>query len=424
VRPATGPPSRRRVYPPGSFAMAIEKIAIITGGGDCGGLNAVIKGAAMMAHKKGIKSYVIPNGYAGLYNLVNMDTLVQLTPERLDPVSVGMAGSEAGHSRVKIAKIKDPNKYDTVKAGLQKFGIDALVISGGDDTGTIMLDLIKNGIKCIHAPKTMDLDLMSYSVGADSTINRIREFVRDLSTTGRTHNRILVVEVFGRYAGHTAFRGGIAAGADAILIPEVPVDFDLLWADIRTKYFGRVADSDVKAGTYIIVVSEGLKDASGSELVDKNVPPDSSDHFKLAGAGKYVRQELELRMKADPTVAEQMKAHKMYVKGVYEEPEIRTVVPEHLVRCGFTSSYDVKFGHEVGAGAVLLLAEGIQGVTVTNIDAGVVKYMNTEEAIVQRHVNLTEVALYEQLGYCFGHPPPAFAPTFERQSGPIRRIYK
>ena len=135
--------------------MAIEKIAIITGGGDCGGLNAVIKGAAMMAHKKGIKSYVIPNGYAGLYNLVNMDTLVQLTPERLDPVSVGMAGSEAGHSRVKIAKIKDPNKYDTVKAGLQKFGIDALVISGGDDTGTIMLDLIKNGIKCIHAPKTL-----------------------------------------------------------------------------------------------------------------------------------------------------------------------------------------------------------------------------------------------------------------------------
>eukprot|EP00439_Symbiodinium_sp_Y106_P051411 s3062_g6.t2 len=98
-------------------------------------------------------------------------------------------------------------------------------------------------------------------------------------------------------------------------------------------------------------------------------------------------------MKADPTVAEQMKAHKMYVKGVYEEPEIRTVVPEHLVRCGFTSSYDVKFGHEVGAGAVLLLAEGIQGVTVTNIDAGVVKYMNTEEAIVQRHVNLTEAAM-------------------------------
>ena len=403
--------------------MQFDKIGIITGGGDCGGLNAVIKGAAMMANRKGLKAYAIPNGYAGLYNLIEMSSLVELTPERLDPVNVGVAGSEAGHSRVKIAKIKDEKKYDRIKAGLDKFGIDALVISGGDDTGTVMLDLEANGIRCVHAPKTMDLDLMPYSVGGDSTINRIREFVRDLATTGRTHNRIIVVEVFGRYAGHTAFRGGVAASADAILIPEIPVDFDLLWADIKQKYFGRIAASDINAGTYMIVVAEGLKDASGRKLIDESIPPDPSGHRKLAGAGKYVRQELEKRMDADGAVPEFMRAHGMYVPGIYTAPEIRAVVPEHLVRCGFTSSYDVKFGHEVGAGAVLLLLEGISGVTVTNVDCGVVKYMKTEEAIEQRFVDVREVALYEQLGYCFGRAAGALEPSFEQVSGAIRRIY-
>lgn len=404
--------------------MQFDKIGIITGGGDCGGLNAVIKGAAMMANRKGLRAYAIPNGYAGLYNLIEMNQLVELTPERVDPVNVGLAGSEAGHSRVKIAKIKDENKYNRIKAGLDKFGIDALVISGGDDTGAIMVDLVAHGIQAVHAPKTMDLDLMPYSVGADSTINRIREFVRDLTTTGRTHNRIIVVEVFGRYAGHTAFRGGVAGNADAILIPEIPVDFDLLWADIKQKYFGRIARSDIKAGTYMIVVAEGLKDATGAELIDKSVPPDSMGHYKLAGAGKYVCQELEARMKGDGSVAEFMKAHGMYVPGVYVAPEIRAVVPQHLVRCGFTSAYDCKFGHEAGAGAVLLLLQGISGVTVTNIDYGVVKYMKTEEAIKQRFCDEREIALYEQLGYCFGRAASDFEATAEQVTGAIRRIYK
>ena len=403
----------------------MDKIGIITGGGDCGGLNAVIKGAALMAARRGLRSYVIPNGYAGLYNLRDMDRLVELTPSRVDDVQVGLAGSEAGHSRVKVAKIKDERKYERIKQGLDKFGLDALVISGGDDTGTVMVDLYKNGIRCVHAPKTMDLDLMPYSVGADSTINRIREFVRDLTTTGRSHNRILVVEVFGRYAGHTAFRGGVAAGADAILIPEIPVDFDLVWEHIKHVYFRRIADSDINAGTYTIVVSEGLKDATGRELIDESVRPDSSGHRKLAGAGKYVCQELGKRMEADKqAVAAFMKQASMFVPGVYEAPEIRAVVPQHLVRCGFTTAYDVKYGLEVGAGAVLCLLEGIYGVTVCGIQAGQVLYMQTEEAIKQRHVNLSEVALCEQLGFCFGRALPDYPATFQQVHGAIRRIYK
>ena len=124
---------------------------------------------------------------------------------------------------MKISKIEDKEKYDHIKEGLKKHQIDGLVISGGDDTGSVIIDLHNNGIPCVHAPKTMDLDLMPYSVGGDSTINRIREFVRDLWTTGRTHNRILVVEVFGRYAGHTALRPAWSGGgASRSPLPTTP----------------------------------------------------------------------------------------------------------------------------------------------------------------------------------------------------------
>ncbi|MFP4056408.1 MAG: 6-phosphofructokinase [Candidatus Brocadiia bacterium] len=402
----------------------MKRIGIITGGGDCGGLNAVIRGAARMAHARGVQAVAIPNGYAGLYNLVDMDSVVELDPSRVDNVSLVLAGSEAGHSRVSVKKIQDEAKYDRITQGLAKFQIDGLVISGGDDTGTVMVDLTEHGIQCVHAPKTMDLDLMPYSVGGDSTIDRIREFVRDLATTGRSHNRIIVVEVFGRYAGHTAFRGGVAAGADAILIPEIPADFDILWAHIKEVYFRRIIDSDINAGTYTIVVSEGLKDASGRELIDESVPPDAMGHRKLAGAGKYVCQELEKRMTADPDVARFMKEQGMYVPGVYEHPEIRAVVPQHLVRCGFTSAYDVKFGLEAGAGAVLLLLKGITGVTVAGMERGEVSYMKTEEAIQQRFVDLAELAVYEQLGFCFGRKPLGFEATFKEVSGAIPRIYQ
>ena len=98
----------------------MKKIGIITSGGDCGGLNAVIKGAAQMAHNYGISTFVIPNGYAGLYNLVDFDALVELTPERLDSLDTNIAGSEAGHSRVKIRKIEDDKKLTAFLDNLLK----------------------------------------------------------------------------------------------------------------------------------------------------------------------------------------------------------------------------------------------------------------------------------------------------------------
>ncbi|TFH07721.1 MAG: 6-phosphofructokinase [Candidatus Atribacteria bacterium] len=403
------------------MADRVERIGIITSGGDCGGLNAIIKGAALAGTRHNIRSFVIPHGYAGLYNLVDYDALVELTPERLTHVEATIAGSDAGHSRVKLTKIEDAGKYDRIRAGLEKFAIDALVISGGDDTGSVILDLAEHGIRCVHAPKTMDLDLQTYSVGADSTISRIATYARDLKTTGQTHNRVIVMEVFGRYAGHTAFRGGLAAEADAILIPEIAVDFDIVCAHMKKRYFDRIRRSDVHAGTYLVVVAEGLRDASGAEIVDEAAGVDAFGHKRLAGAGAYVRNELKTRLAADPGVKETMKEVGMFIQGLYETPEIRTITPGHLVRCGQTSAFDVNFGIEAGAAAVELLVHGLNSMTVVDVRGRLIRYMTTAEAIKQRHVDLDLVGFHERLGVCFGRVPHEIDLQFAQVQAPVQR---
>ncbi|MGE5893905.1 MAG: 6-phosphofructokinase [bacterium] len=399
----------------------MKRIGVITSGGDCGGLNAVIKGVAREAYAHGIESVVIPNGYAGLYNLVDLEDVVVLNAERVSKIEASLAGSEAGHSRVKISKIKDDKKYDRIKEGLNKFNIGALIISGGDDTGSVVVDLASRGIPCIHVPKTMDLDLQPYSVGGDSSINRIAVLTRDLKTTGMSHNRVLVIEVFGRYVGHTALRGGIGAEADCILIPEVPVDFDVVYEHMKTTYFNRVIRSDVKAGTYIVVVAEGMKTASGELLYDESAGIDAFGHKKLAGAGRYVRQQLEKRLKTDPDVKEFMKRTGMFAPGVYEIPEVREVTPGHLVRSGGSSAFDVNFGYKAGAAAVLLLLSGKTANTVVNVDGGTINYMQTSEAIQRREVDVKELALFESLGICFGRKPQQYEHAFAEVKGTIER---
>lgn len=395
---------------------AIKNIGIITAGGDCGGLNAVVRGAAKIALANGVGAYIIPNGYAGLYNLVDMERLTRLDEERVDHVNSAFAGSEAGHSRVKISKIDNPDKYKRILVGLKKFDIGGLVISGGDDTGSVLVDLAENGIPCVHAPKTMDLDLQTYSVGGDSAVNKIAHIVEEIKTTGRTHNRIMIVEVFGRYTGHTAFRGGIAADADCILIPEIPVDFDEVYNHMKRYYMRRILRSDVHTGTYSIVVAEGIRGGDGG-LFTEDGSKDAFGHIKLGGAAKYVRYALEAKMKTDDEIREFMKVSGMFVAGVLETPEIREVTPGHLVRSGSTAAYDVSFGKEVGAAAVMLLMEGISGVTVYQVMDGEIRYMPTREAIINRPVNLQMVSFYEQMDICFGRKPEPYRPVFRENDG-------
>jgi len=398
----------------------IKKLGIITSGGDCGGLNAVILGASRMALHHNIECTLIPNGYAGLYNLMDLE-LEKFDWIRGDKIFSGIAGSEAGHSRVKISKIKDPDKYEKIKAGLKKHDIDGLIIAGGDDTGSVVVDLINNGIQCVHVPKTMDLDLQTYSVGGDSTINRISKFTRDLRTTGLTHNRALIIEVFGRYAGHTAFRGGVGADADCILIPEIPVDYRVVYEHFKNAYMTRLENSDVKGSTYIIVTAEGIKDAEGKYFTDTGVGSDSFGHQRLAGAGQYIRSQLEQFMQHDPEWSDFLKNEGVYVENIYMYPEIREISLGHLVRAGDTSSYDVAFGKQAGAAAVLLIKNGITGVTVVGVEHEDITYIPTSLAIKQRFVDLNEISLYEEMGVCFGRPIQNYVPKFKEQTGMIHR---
>jgi 6-phosphofructokinase len=392
--------------------MKYKRLGIITSGGDCGGLNAVIKGAAQMAKSLGIETYIIDNGYAGLYNLVERDKLIKLDTARIDSISPYLAGSVAGHSRVKISKITDPDKYKRIKTGLTKFNIDGLIIAGGDDTGSVVVDLNTNNIPCIHVPKTMDLDLHTYSVGGDSAIGRIANFIEDLKTTGHSHNRIFIVEVFGRYAGHTAFRGGIAADADCILIPEIPVDFNIVYNHAKNRFIRRVKENDLKHSTYIMVVSEGIKDDTGELLTADENEVDAFGHKKLGGVGTNVKDYISGRIKKDPEIIEFMKSIGLFVDGMNTGPQINNISLSYLVRSGHSSAIDVNFGKDAGAGAVILITNGLSEVTITGVKNGEIKYIPTKDAIIQRHVDINTIAFYEQMGICFGRKPEKFTAKY------------
>ena len=174
----------------------------------------------------------------------------------------------------------------------------------------------------------------------------------------------------------------------------------------------------------MIVVAEGLRDASGNELVDPNAPLDSFGHKKLMGAGRYVVKQIEDRIKKDPEIREFMKRTGQFVDGVYEIPEVRELRPGHLVRCGFTTPVDACFGLEVGAGAVHLALEGTFGVTVAGSRNGMVQYMDIKDAIQQRFIDEGDVKVYESLGLCFGRPMDAHvAMKGEKISGRPHRPY-
>jgi 6-phosphofructokinase 1 len=163
------------------------------------------------------------------------------------------------------------------------------------------------------------------------------------------------------------------------------------------------------------VVAEGLQDAKGETIIDKNAGTDAFGHKKLAGAGRYVRQQIDERMKKDPEIKAFMQETNQFVPELNEIPEAREVVPGHLVRSGFSTAFDVNFGKEAGAAAVRLLAQGITGVTVAGVVRGEIVYMKTKDAIRQRHVEVEALSLFEELGVCFGRPAGRFTPKFREE---------
>ena len=306
------------------------KIGILTGGGDCPGLNAVIRAVAKKAFAYGYEVIGIRDGWRGL---VEIDTV----PLDIQAVSgiLSRGGTILGTSRTN--PFKSPDTAERVINNIKKLGLDVLVGIGGDDTLGVASKLFKKGIKTIGIPKTIDNDLSGtdFTFGFDTAVSIVTEALDRLHTTTEAHHRAMIVEVMGRHAGWIATYGGMAGGADMILIPERPFEINDV-ADVVKKRAKR------GRGFSIIVVAEGAVPKGVEGYITKDVKKDAFGNVMLGGIGEFLAKEVEK------------------ATGV----ETRHVVLGHLQRGGSPTAHDRVLATRYGVRAVELINEGKFGVMV------------------------------------------------------------
>jgi 6-phosphofructokinase 1 len=306
------------------------KVGVLTGGGDCPGLNAVIRAVV----RKGIYHYAdefvgFMEGWRGLVEDKSM-------PLDLSAVAgiLPRGGTILRTSRTNPAK--RPDGLDHCIETLKKHGIDALVAIGGDDTLSVAKKLHEKGVQVVGVPKTIDNDLAGtdYTFGFDTAVNIATEAIDRVHTTAEAHNRVMVVEVMGRDAGWIAITSGVAGGADVILIPERPFDIDEVADTIRQRH---------DTGRYfsIVVVAEGAKfsadpDPKNASLVTQEQGKDEFGHARLGGVGMALAREIEKRT------------------GF----ETRTVVLGHIQRGGSPTAFDRMLATRYGLAAIDMVHHG------------------------------------------------------------------
>ena len=321
--------------------MKKSRIGVLTGGGDCAGLNPTLKWVVKTAMderlegERGVRYEVlgIRDGWKGLVNvdMSSPDTQGSIVPLNPDIVRTWdrYGGTFLGTSRLSPYDPKN-NCSKAVIENIERLGLEAVIAIGGDGTLAIATRLSKEGVNVIGIPKTIDKDLpeTDYTLGYETALNVITEEVDRLRTTAGSHKRIFVVETMGRTAGWLALAGGESCGAFLILIPEC--DFSM--AKINELVMeGRRAGARYE----IIVAAEGAKPIGGTEIVKKE-GVDSFGHKALGGIGEFVAQEIE--------------------KGT--KLETRSVVLSHLQRGGAPCAYDRRMGRYFGIAAVDLVERG------------------------------------------------------------------
>ncbi len=305
------------------------KIGMLTGGGDCPGLNAVIRAVV----RKGIFTY--GDEFAGFlegWRGVLEDSLMVLDLEAVGGI-LPRGGTILRTSRTNPSKRADG--LDRCIAVLEKNKIEALIAIGGDDTLSVAQKLHERGAKVVGVPKTIDNDLggTDYTFGFDTACNIVCEALDRVHTTAEAHNRVMVVEVMGRDAGWIALYSGIAGGADVILIPERPFDVDKVADSIRQRH---------ERGLYfsIVVVAEGAKFATAETghgpSVQQDMAKDEFGHVKLGGIANILAREIEKRT------------------GF----ETRAVVLGHIQRGGTPSAFDRVLATRYGLGAIDMVHRG------------------------------------------------------------------
>ena len=270
----------------------LKRIGILTGGGDCPGLNAVIRAVAKAALGGELEVMGIEDGYRGLIEN-------RLRPLEANDVSGILT---AGGTILGSCNKSNPAKYamqdeqgrwvtrdvrDQVVEHYRQARLDALVVIGGDGTMSGAADLIQRGLRIVGVPKTIDNDLWGTEItfGHDTAVATASDALDKVHTTASSHHRVMVVELMGRYAGWLALHAGVASGADIILIPEIPFDI----AAVARRCLAR---SKVGKRFTIIAAGEGARPAGGEQFVD-HVVADSPDPIRLGGVAKWVSQQVE-----------------------------------------------------------------------------------------------------------------------------------
>ncbi|WP_459643607.1 6-phosphofructokinase [Kineococcus sp. NUM-3379] len=299
------------------------RVGVLTGGGDCPGLNAVIRAAVLAgAQRHGFEFIGFRDGWKGVLEKLT----TPLDPERVRPI-LAVGGTILGSSRTNPLAVE--GGLETIRRTMTELGVDALLAIGGEDTLGVATALHEAGVAVVGAPKTIDNDLSAtdFTFGFDTAVQTAVEACDRLHTTGASHHRLMIVEVMGRHAGWIALHTGMAAGAHVTLLPEVPVDLDEVAA--------RVVEVLERGEAPLAVVSEGAP-VGGAE-VTTDAPVDAFGHVQLGGAGERLERELKAR-----------------VPGLSS----RVTVLGHLLRGGTPSAGDRILGTRSGLSAIEAIAEG------------------------------------------------------------------
>ena len=316
-----------------------KKIAMLTGGGDCPGLNPVIRAITRKGLQLGYEIIGIKNGWKGM---IDRDT-ISLDRNAVAGI-INRGGTILGTSRTNPRKME--GAIEKIFRNFKDLGLDALIAIGGDDTLGVAHDLFTKGLNTIGVPKTIDNDLpgTDYTFGFDTAVNIAMEAIDRVHTTAESHQRVLVVELMGRHAGWIALHAGMAGAAAYILLPEFSIDMNEVASTIRKRH---------ETGTTfsIIAVAEGFKIAG--QDVTSTQELDSFGHVRLGGIGEQVANALEK------------------ITGY----ETRHVVLGHIQRGGSATAFDRVLGTRFGLKAVELVHKGqfgkmvaLQGTQIVALD--------------------------------------------------------
>ena len=300
------------------------RVGVLTGGGDCPGLNAVIRAVV----RKGAKDYGFDfigfrDGWRGPLENVTVPLGVQEVRGILP-----RGGTILKSSRTNPFKIE--GGVERIKENLAANGVEALVAIGGEDTLGVATKLAELGVNVVGVPKTIDNDLSGtdFTFGFDTAVNIAMEAIDRLHTTAESHHRVLVVEVMGRHAGWIALHAGLAGGANIILIPERPFDMDAVTEYVESRFRTNYSP--------IIVVAEGAVPSSGEDMTLQSDELDAFGHVRLGGIGDRLSKEIEKRT----------------------GKEARAVVLGHVQRGGTPTAFDRWLATRFGLHAIMAVADG------------------------------------------------------------------